>query len=94
MNPKKKVKHRKDRAVAEGIKGLIDAGDRNLGDYSDLIQFLIADGDSNAAAFFGKHTRGLDHGDVECWMRPPVRQEFKMASACFERAGFSLYGRD
>ena len=29
--------------------------------------------------FFGTHTRGLDYGDVECWMRPAARQESKMA---------------
>ena len=49
--PREKFEYRKARTAAEGIKDLIDAGDRNLGGFSDLIQFLVINGDSNAAGF-------------------------------------------
>ena len=38
---KEKVEHTKDLSAAEGIKDLIDAGDRSLANFGDLIQFLI-----------------------------------------------------
>ena len=42
---------RENRAAAEGVKHLVDAGDRNLWDLGDLIQFLVVDCDSDAARF-------------------------------------------
>ena len=48
------------------MKHLIDAGDRNLEEFGDLIQFLIVEGDWNTVRFIrnayegcGPRTRGV-----------------------------------
>ena len=45
VNPEKRPN------AAEGIEDLIDAGDRDLWDISDLDQFLIVDCDPDATGF-------------------------------------------
>ena len=44
--------------------------------------------------FFGTFTRGLDHVEMECWIKPAAIYETKIASACLKRIEFNLYGRD
>ena len=41
--PREKVEHGENRAAAEGVKHLVDAGDRNLRNLGDLVQFLVVD---------------------------------------------------
>ena len=40
------------------MKHGIDAGDRNLDEFGDLIQFLVVDGDWNAVRFFRNEYEG------------------------------------
>ena len=43
------VEHGENRAPAEGVKHLVDAGDRNLRNFGNLVQFLVVDCESDAA---------------------------------------------
>ena len=56
--PREKVEHRENRAAAEGVKHLVDAGDRNLRDLGDLVQFLVVDCDSDATRFLRDARKG------------------------------------
>jgi hypothetical protein len=59
---REKVKDRKDRAAAEGVEDLIDAGYRNLRDLGDFIQFLVVDRDPNASGFLWNAHEGAGPG--------------------------------
>ena len=41
--PREKVEHGENRTAAEGVKHLVDAGNRNLWNLGDLVQFLVVD---------------------------------------------------
>ena len=49
--PREKVEHGENRAAAEGVKHLVDAGDRNLRNLGDFVQYLVVDCDSDATRF-------------------------------------------
>ena len=50
------MQHGENRTDAEGGKYLVDAGDRNLRNLGDLVQFLVVDCDSDATRFFSGRT--------------------------------------
>ena len=49
--PREKVEHGENRIAAEGVKHLVDAGNRNLRNLGDLVQFLVVDCGSDATRF-------------------------------------------
>ena len=49
--PREKVERGENRTAAEGVKHLVDAGNRNLRNLGDLVQFLVVDCDADAARF-------------------------------------------
>ena len=55
---REKVKYGEDRAAAKCVEHFIDAGNCHLWDLRDLFQFLVIDGDSNAARHFGDAYQG------------------------------------
>ena len=71
---------------AEGVKHLVDAGDRNLRNLGYLVQFLVVDCDSDVTRFL----RDAHKGDRP--RRRGVLNEVGCeigASACLERTGLS-----
>ena len=51
MNPKKRSKTEKTEPTPRVSSHLVDAGDRNLRNLGDLVQFLVVDCDSDATRF-------------------------------------------
>ena len=49
--PLENVERQENRAAAEGVKNLIDAGDRNRGNFSGLIKCLVVGCDLDATGF-------------------------------------------
>ena len=49
--PREKVEHGENRTAAEGVKHPVDAGNRNLRNLGDLVQFLVVDCDADAIRF-------------------------------------------
>ena len=56
--PREKVEHGENRAATEGVKHLVDAGDRNLRNLGDLVQFLVVDCDSDSTRFLRDAHKG------------------------------------
>ena len=56
--PREKVEHGENRTAAEGVKHLVDAGNRNLWDLGDLVQFLVVDCDVDATRFLRDAHKG------------------------------------
>ena len=44
--------------------------------------------------FFGRTTRDLEYGEVECWIRPVARYWFNVASTSFAYIGLIQWGRE
>ena len=61
-----RVKYGEDRAAAKCVEYFVDAGNCDLWDLGDLVQFLVVHGDTNASGFFWYAYQGLDQGEVEC----------------------------
>ena len=67
---REEIEDREYGAATLGVEDLVDAWDRDLGHVGDLVKLLVVDRYSDAAGVFGTQTRGLDHGEMECYMRP------------------------
>ena len=67
---REKVKYGEDRTAAKYVKYFVDMRNCDLWDLSDLVQFLVVDGDSDAARFFWDAYQGAQPKEVKCWMRP------------------------
>ena len=86
---RKEVEYREDRTFTKCVEYFIDAGDCDLRDFGNLVYFLLITVIRISPDFFGTHTKGLDQGEVERWMRPAAMYESRIASTCFERTGLS-----
>ena len=49
---REKVKYEEDRAAAKYVEYIVDTGNCDLRHLGDLVQFLVVDGDTDAARLF------------------------------------------
>ena len=73
MERRHEVEQGENASFAQTIQDLIHTRDEQLTESADVVERSILNTDSNTARLFWTPTRGLEYGDVDCWIRPAAR---------------------
>ena len=66
MERRNQVEQGKHPSLAQRVQDLVRAGDGQLAEATDLVEFLVIDSAPNASSLFGMTISRLEYGQVEC----------------------------